>query len=561
MKWTILIFIFFSLNSCTKNIKKRLPSSFEGNDVNIQFVKPQRRASDVLDIINLAVSSASYGYWMNHTLNGSGTMILRNPTEVESAPKQFNRFMSLFDLYFTHEVRKLESAKQNGNHYFWFYTPMQDFSFINTQEEYEFPLRKEVVDYAHRLFPIIEKQVFKSLSPDIYTFKKQNIRFKDEARKLILSEQKKRLQKNWEDIISVNENDGNIIEKLDAYRKAFSPLAALFELNFDKKKGSYQNIRLVLPGPSTIEGIETKNINKIKVTPGLDLKFKNPIVGKSITLNSATYLTQRDTNSLSNKVMQLDIHKNFKYTDKMKITVTFGSIDPDIKANNKRVRKENAKMLKALPLKVNDRSAALILDGILFLKDIPLKKLNKYLGKFQVRTYIHKIGLVLKREEKTKSFEEAFQNHPTYIMDVDTKNSLLSLRLTKGANTILHVKALVGLGFYCKAGKEREADPDFEILKGYKYTCLADLANFQDFDAKYQAKLGKAITRKILDISTIIEARNLIAGIDDLKPEDMFDSGMSYELFNILKTFTDAWDELRKIETPDQKEFSLEISI
>ncbi|MDH5581806.1 MAG: hypothetical protein OEY33_07850, partial [Bdellovibrionales bacterium] len=489
-KFNLIILLFFSfiLNSCTKKIPKRIPSSYAGQDVNVQFIKPPRKASQFLDVINLAVTSASYGFWVNQTLNGSGTMVLRNPTVPESAPKQFNRALSLFDLYFTHGVLNFENSKQNGNHYFWLYTPLEDFRFINTQEEYEFPFRREVMDYAHRLFPIIEKQIFKKLSMDNYTLDKENIIFNDDVRKLLLTEQKNRLLSSWQDIFQYNEDPNYIIKKIDTYKKAFSPLSVLFELKIDRKEGSFQNIRLTLPGPSTITGLETKDVSKIKLKPGLDLKFKKPIVGKFITLEKATYLDDENIvpETLSNKVMQVDIHKNYKYKDLLKLDLTFGSIDPDINPEKAAFKSKNKKILRMLPINNKDRSAALILDGYINISDLKLKKLNKYLGKFKVRTYIHKLGLVLKREKKTKSFQEAFREHPTFNMKLDSKRSLISMRATKGANSILHVKFLVGAGFVCKSGSELERDPDVEKLPGYKYTCKSDLSNFKDFNEKFK---------------------------------------------------------------------------
>ncbi len=556
-----LLLIMVLLISCTKKITKRLPSSFKDQDVNVQIIKPLRNASDIFDIINLATTSVSYGYWTNQTLNGSGTMVLRNKTEAESELRQFNRALSLFDLYFSHGVRKLENSSQDGNHIFWLYTPMENFDFLNTREEYDFPFRREVNDYAQKLFPIIEKQIFKRLSVDDYTSENQVIRFKQDVRSILISEQKKRLRKNWEEILSINNIGGSPLEKVNAYRKAYSPLSMIYDFNIDKSKGSYSNIRLQLPGPSTIAGLETKDISKISITPGLDIKFKNPIVGKFTTILSAKYLTDRSLETLSRSVMQVDIHKNFKYTDRLALQITFGSLNPNLKDVKKRTRKRDAKMLQALKVDNTDRSAALVLDTTIQIQNLRSKKINKYLGKFQAKTYLHKLALVLKRKPKTKSFQKAFESLPTFLMDLDTKNSLLSLRLTKGANTIVHVAFLTGLGFYCKAGEERDRDPDFEKLKNYKYTCKADLANFKNFNERFKAKIGTSITRKALDLASLIEVRNILDNVDNINPDDLLEDGMAKELLDIFENFAKTWDELRKIESSFQKGGSLEISI
>ena len=135
------IFSFIFLFGCTKNITKRKPSSFEGEDVNVHFLKSPNQKSHLIKSFNLLTSSVGYGFWMNNTLNGSSTAILRNPLPNESLPNQFNRFLSLFDLYFSHGLIELENFGMNKDHFIWFYTPLEDFDFLNTQEEFEFPLK------------------------------------------------------------------------------------------------------------------------------------------------------------------------------------------------------------------------------------------------------------------------------------------------------------------------------------------------------------------------------------------------------------------------------------
>jgi len=547
----ILLLLFYCLG-CTKKIPERLPSSYIGQDVDVQFIKTPNRVSQSLDILNLINNSANYGFWMNYTLNGSGTAVLRNKTKAESLPNQFTRTLSLYDLYFSHGVKGLENSGQDQNHYLWFYTPLENFNFINTQEEFEFPFSGEIMDYAQKIFPIITRQIFKKLSPDNYVIDKYGTTlFKDEFRKLIFTEYKKRLRKNWEDIFLHNdEENSSSLVKLNAYRKAFSPLSSFFELNIDKDKGSYKNIRILLPGPSTINGLETKNINKIKINPGLDIKLKKPLVGKLITIKGIRYLdkNQKDPSLLENKVMQVDVHKNFKYRDQMNFTVTFGSINPDLTPEKIYYRKKDKKILKALPLNSTDRSAALILDGMIHLKKSPFKRINKYLGEFKVITYIHQISLTLKRDKKTKSFQKAFQEYPTYLMDINSNRSKISIRMLKGVNKIIDSKFLMSLGFKCISGREKENDPEIKELKKFKYVCGSDLANFKDFEAYYKSKFGNRIKRKLLDITSIVEARALLEGIDSIKPEEMFDHGMPYELFKIIQTYADAWDKLRKID-------------
>ena len=559
-KISTLILSVIIFNGCTKKIIKRVPSSFEGRDVNIQFLKSPRRNSQLIKVVNLLTSSLSYGYWMNQTLNGSGTTIMRNPAKAESEPKQLFRFLSLFDLYFTHGTRDLENSGLNKDHVIWFYTPMEDFNFINSQEDYEFPFRSEIMEYTYKLFPKLEHQVFKRFDEDNVYYNKENFIFKDEIRKKLLSEQISRLEKNWEEVLLENENPAdNVIKKLDAYRRAFSPVSVAYELKVLQKNKSYQNIRLLLPGPSTIEGLETKDLSQIKIKPGLDIKLKKPLVGKLLEMTHISYLKGQDKTpkNLSNKVMQVDIHKNFKHKDLLKMQVTFGSINPDIGPEiplgrfgwlrRAMSREKDKKRLKALPLNTSDRSAALILEGSVFMKDLAIKKLQKYLGKFHVTTFVHKLGFILEREEKTKSFQEAFQRHPTFRMKFDMKRSKLSMRVTKGANSIHHVRFLTPLGFQCKKGLLLKADPDMEKLEGYKYTCKGDFATFKDFNEKFKAKFGNSLSRKLLKFSSTVQAQDTMDKIDSTKPEDMFDSGMPHELFKIITGFTDVWDQIRKI--------------
>ena len=557
---TLIITVFF-LTGCTKKIIKRVPSSFEGRDVNVQFIKSPQRNTEFLKVINLLTSSSSYGFWMNQTLNGSGTTILRNPAAPESQPKQLNRVLSLFDLYFTHGVREFENFGSDNQHFLWFYTPMEDFNFINSQEDFEFPFKKEIMEYSYKILPQLEHQVFKKFDNDNFYFDKDNFIFKENIRKKMISEQKSRVQKNWETILVENENPSDSSpKKIDAYRRAFSPIAVFYELKIKKKNNSYQNIRLLLPGPSTIEGLETRDLNKIKIKPGIDITLKKPLVGKLLEMDSISYLKgmEKTPENLANKVMQIDIHKNFKYKDVMNLQISFGSLNPDIGPDlplgrfgwMKRAmsRDKDKKRLKALPLNTSDRSAALVLDGAVSIRGLPGKKMNKYLGKFRVKTFVHKLGITMEREKETKSFQEAFQEHPTYIMKFNMKRSKLSMRMTKGANSIHHVHFLLPLGFQCKKGALLEADPEMEKLEGYKYTCKGDFATFKEFNEKFNAKFGNSLSRKLLKFSSTLQAQDTMDTIDSGNPDDMFDSGMPNELFKIITSFTDVWEELRKIQ-------------
>lgn len=560
----IWLFIFIMLSGCSKTLDKlkRLPSSEKSGDVDLNLIKSPLKTSDTLSIINLNLSSLTYGSWMSYYLNMNSSGVIKGSVNKTPFTKFLLHNLSLSDLYLTHGIKKIENHYASNEKFLWLHTPIEKDTFIKNLEPYELPLQKQVYKVMEDLFPLLEEQEFKRFDYSLFTKKNGALVLTPSYRSIIIKNQIERQAKRWKEILAENEGPSlNLTDRINTYKKAYIPTSIFLELNIDKKNGSYQNIRLGMP---PLSRTESKNGDKtdFKLFPGFTETLKEPLDGPLMTMEKIHYLydpiKQKYLDNFSNKAIFIDLHKDFKNPDQLNTTISFGSLKPDAEFLEDLtttpqflksiLAQDPPNSAKLLPLEIRDREASIVIEGHMNLKALKSNKLNDFLKKIRVFNFVHKIGLNLKRDEATNNYYEAFKNMPSYKISYSPKNSYVSVRMIKGATKKTEVSMLTMLGFTCIKNDLLTEEYFLPKEKDYEFTCVNDGANYKSFKEKFLNKSGFKMMRKIIGFSTRIQIADALKNIEKINPEEIIYDPLFQKLLGIFNSQTDLIENIRSIQ-------------
>jgi len=506
----------------------------------IHLIKASQNNADNLEILNLFTNSAIYAYWVNKALNGSGTRSAVHPTIPESSTYQFLRILSLFDLYFNHSALALENAASGKKHFIYFSTLMsgQD---IRSYPNFSLGWNNPLSSLVYGLVPIIRRQQFKSFTNRDILYFEDGPLFSQSFRNKIHDRLKEKMSLMWDRAFAIANSPDKAREIINGI---ILPLTALSDLHIDKSGESYYNASFYLPGLVNIDrkkanGELSKNPMDWKLEPGLELELNPPIKGMNQVINKISYLRdipkEERVQAIKNNVLGISFSKNLRKQDEISMTIEFGQL-PSKADLGRMLEKEDRgeKRLRTFPIDLRNRKGALKMEGYLNLAKGSL--MNRYLNKFHLEAWIHKISFDLKRPNKYKSWRERFEKNPTLRLVNNIDKTIISVRLKKGANNNFHKTVLKMMGFTCKKGNKFMDQDNIPVLKNYKYTCVGDYSNSKEFKSKFFAKLGKPIVRKLIGTATHSEIKGQLKDLDKMATPDLqLENALAQEILNLLK--------------------------
>jgi hypothetical protein len=92
------------------------------------------------------------------------------------------------------------------------------------------------------------------------------------------------------------------------------------------------------------------------------------------------------------------------------------------------------------------------------------------------------------------------------------------------------------MGFTCKKGNKFMKEEGIPVLKNYKYTCVGDYSNSEEFNSKFFAKIGRPMVRKVIGESTHAELTSQLSDLDKMAAGDIkIENGLAKEIIEILQ--------------------------
>ncbi|TDJ05160.1 MAG: hypothetical protein E2O68_06900 [Deltaproteobacteria bacterium] len=506
----------------------------------VHLIKASQNPAENMKILNIFTNSAMYSYWVNKVLNGSGTRALFNPTIPETTPYQFFRILALFDLYFNHSILGLENSASGKMHYIYYSTLMTS-SEIRSFPGFSLGGNSTVTSLAYGLIPMLGRQQFKSFTNRDILYFEDGPLFSERFRKKAQDRLKEKMAYIWDKVFS-------LVDSQDRMREVISgivlPLTVLSDLHIDKSGKSYYNASFYLPGLVTIDrkrpnGKLSNDPLQWKIKPGLEQKLDKPIKGMAQVIEKISYLQdiqEKDRKeAIKDKVIKITFSKNFRNPDGLEMSMEFGQIPTKAHLSEMMEKEDNIeKKLRVYPLDLTKRDGALKMEGYINIAKGNL--INKYLNKFHLQAWIHKLTFDMVTPKEYKTWKERFEKNPTIRLNHDIKKTIISVRLTKGANSSFHKGVLGKMGFTCKKGNKFMEEENIPVLKNYKYTCVADFSNSKEFNSKFFSKLGRPLVRKLIGASTHAEIKHTLKDLDKMPAPDLkMENALAQEILKILK--------------------------
>ncbi|RLA63896.1 MAG: hypothetical protein DRQ88_01270 [Epsilonproteobacteria bacterium] len=510
------------------------------NYKNVHLFKASPNSDKNMEILNIFSNSAMYAYWANKILNGSGTRSSLSPKIAESTTYQFLRILSLFDIYFNHSALALESSASGKKHFVYFSTLMTNQE-INSYPRFSLSGDPRLTALAYGLFPLLGRQQLRTFTPRDILYFDDGPLFSQKFRNRVHDKLKEKLAYVWDRAFSLANSMDQRKEQLNGI---MMPLTVLSDLHIDKTGDSYYNFSLYLPGLVNIDrknkdGKLSNNPMDWKLVPGLEQKLERPIKGLAQIIEKISYLNdipeETKIEAIKDNLIGLHFSKNLRKPDELEMSIEFGQIPSKAQLSEifeKEDKKE--KKLRIFPINLKKRKGALKVEGHINLAAGNL--VNKYLNKFHLQAWIHKLTFDLKRPKKYKTWAERFEKNPTYELVNNIKKTILSVRLKKGANSSFHKFVLTGMGFTCKEGHKFMKEENIPVLKNYKYTCVADFSNSKEFNSKFFSPFGKPMIRKLIGQAAYMEMAHLVKDLDKIPMPDLqMENALAAEVFKLLK--------------------------
>jgi hypothetical protein len=526
----LLIFISISLNA----------QEFQ----NITFVKISEKEQDNYKVFNEFSNSMLYGFWTNRYLNYNGTHTLKNAKTSEGIIYQCLRTLSLFDLYLTHSSLGMLGKDSAKIHNISLSTTLESGEIGNYQ-----PFTNQ---YTKTYAPILNAFTLFAGRLNLKSFNENDIiesengpAFSKDFSLKIRSKVKDKLDVIWRRVKTFSDSGQIPVEVIN---DALLPLNTLSEIHLDKNGNNYFQLDILLPGlfdakKENRRGMPTSNPLEWQIQPGLIKKFSPPLQGLAEALDIMKYLgdAQEGTQweEIKNKLIHIQIYKNFKDFDKMELSMEFGEVPNE----NFLEKKEKVNRLSLFPIDISNRKSALKMEGYLGVEKG--KTLNKLMNTFKIEAWIHKLSFDLIRDGKFKSWQERFDANPTYKMVYREDKSFLSLRMKKGVKDLKDTFLLKKMGFTCEKFDIFYKKYKVLPLPNFQYTCMADFSNSEEFKSDFIPKFGRELTRNIIGLASAIELKGFLKDLEKINKVDLSEEKKLFEkVFDLLKENKMIFDSL-----------------
>ncbi len=521
IKYLIIIFFSISLNA----------QDFQ----NITFVKISEKEEENYKVFNEFSNSMMYGFWVNRYLNYNGTHLIKNAKTSEGIIYQSLRTLSLFDLYLTHSSLGLLGKDSVKIHNVALSTLMENEE-VSNYPSFSNQYTKTYAPFLNSLTLFNRNLNLKSFNQNDIISNESGLAFSPEFNKKIRSKVKDKLEVIWKRAKFFSDS-GQIPSEV--FNDTLLPLNTLAEIHLDKNGNNYFQLDILLPGlfdskKENRRGMPTSNPLEWQIEPGLTKKFSPPLQGLAEILHTMKYLGDATEGNqweeIKNKLIHIQIFKNFKDFDKMELTMEFGEVPNE----NFVEKKEKTNRLSLFPINISSRKSALKMEGYLGLEKG--KRLNKLMNTFKIEAWIHKLSFDLVRDEKFKSWQERFDANPTYKMVYREDKSFLSLRMKKGVEELKDTFIFKKMGFTCE--KSDVFYKKFKILSlpNFQYTCMADFSNSEEFKSDFLPKFGPGLTRKIIGLASDVELKGFLKDLEKINKVDLSDEKKLFEkIFDLFK--------------------------
>ena len=511
---------------------------------NITFVKTSEKEQDNYKVFNEFSNSMLYGFWLNRYLNYNGTHTLKNTKTSEGIIYQCLRSVSLFDLYLTHSSLGMLGKDSVKIHNISLSTILESGevenypSFSNQYTKTYAPILNAFTFFAGRLNlkSFDENDIIESESGPAFS--------KDFSLKM-RSKVKDKLDVIWRRVKTFSDS-GQI--PLEVINDALLPLNTLSEIHLDKNGNNYFQLDILLPGlfdakKENRRGMPTSNPLEWQIQPGLTKEFNPPLQGLAETLVTMKYLGDaaegNQWEEIKNKLIHIQIYKDFKDLDKMELSMEFGEVPNE----NFVEKKEKTNRLSLFPIDISNRKSALKMEG--YLGVAKGKTLNKLMNTFKIEAWIHKLSFDLIRDGKFKTWQERFDANPTYKMVYREDKSFLSLRMKKGVNDLKDTFLLKKMGFSCEKSDDFYKKFKVITLPNFQYTCMADFSNSEEFKSDFIPKFGPGLTRSIIGLASAVELKGFLKDLEKINKVDLSEEKKLFEkVFDLFKENKMIFDSL-----------------
>lgn len=410
------------------------------------FVETKGTPEQVRVLTNLFSSSAAYGIWSNKALNGMGnrSLLAKNP-QPEGYFSQLLRTLSLFDLYFTSGVQRLQSTMKGSDaasmvvvggslkSEFVTQQPEPNLSFLGPGVSLGLVDLGPLAQFAVRQMPAgavtmnlgnaqFPSTIFRKEFNQGLAFRYWNLKERAEL------------------------GNANVAEKVAAQNALFWPMGFVGTLHVEPKGKNASKARylLLMAAPGELK-TPAKDPRSWEITP-IAQALKKPLETEFATVTQVLYdgagRSQRDNLSL----LQIETQKDFNARpNEMDIVLSFGhqatSEGDTVTGLSYKLPNESLRMAGFLRLRE--------LESSTFGDWKVVKKITDFVRTFQVEVGFHQLGLTLVREAVSGSARQVFAANPTFNLKYNPKHSLLSYRIFKEVPKD-EAKSLELIGFQCK---------------------------------------------------------------------------------------------------------------
>ena len=408
------------------------------------FVGSEGSVEDVRTMANLFSASAAYGIWSNKVLNGSGnkSLLEKNP-QPEGYFSQLLRTLSLYDLYFTSGVLRMQSTMKSGQKASITIAGgslSRDFVAKQPEPKLDF-LGKGVAMGFVDLGPFAQFAVREMPSKSM-SYVKGEAKFPPS---IFRKEFNQGLANRYWDL-KVKAARSGLSERLMAINALYWPLGFVGTLHVEPKqmRSSKASYLLLMPGPGELKTPDKRNPNTWTVET-IEKKSDKALETEFATVNTVVYdgAGRDQRNNLS--LMRIETQKDFNRPRELDIVLSFGhqagSDKQELTGLSYRFTNEALRMRGFLRMRKLEESS--------FAGWKAVKKITDYFRQFKVEVGFHKLGLTMVRPNIPGNAKKVFEANPTFSLRYNPKNSLLSYRIFKYVQAD-EAKTLSKIGFTCK---------------------------------------------------------------------------------------------------------------
>ena len=452
------------------------------------FVTSEGTPEQVRTMANLFASSAGYGIWSNKVLNGSGnnSMLPKKP-QPEGYFSQMLRSLSLFDLYFTAGVLRMQS-KMKGADQASLLVAGGSLSedFVKKQPEPKMDFLGQGISMGFMDLGPFARFSVRQMPEDAAKFVKGDAQF---PATIFRKEFNQGLAfRYWNLKEKADRSNGNVIEKILSQNALFWPLGFMGSLHVEPKAKNATKARYLMlmaaPGELKTPERDPRTWEIVTVEKDLDKALETEFATVSKVVYEGAGRQQRDNLSL----LQIETQKDFNRPSELDVVMSFGhqsSSDGDtITGMSYKLPNESLRMRGHLRLRELEQSK--VGDWKV------VKKVTDFIRTFNVEVGFHQLGLTMIRPNIRGTAKEVFEANPTFSLKYNPKNSLLSYRIYKYVPGD-EAASLKKIGFTCsqRTPSEQYCERMFwsakEVAQGF----------FADFNKGVMANIFSKILGKV----------------------------------------------------------------